>query len=77
MAIKAVKLGIGPVIADGFYYDIDIEKPLSSEDLTAIEREMENVITENLPIVRRVVSRDEAMELFSQLEDSYKLELIR
>ncbi len=73
---KAVKLGIGPVIADGFYYDVDIEKSLSSDDLTAIEREMENVITENLPIVRQVVSRAEAIELFSQLEDSYKLELI-
>lgn len=73
---KAVKLGIGPVIADGFYYDVDIEKSLSSDDLTVIEREMENVITENLPIVRQVVSRDEAIELFSQLEDSYKLELI-
>ncbi len=74
---KAVKLGIGPVIEDGFYYDIDIEKPLSSDDLAAIEAEMNKVIQENLPIKRREVSREEAMELFSQLEEPLKLELIR
>ncbi|KRE47819.1 threonine--tRNA ligase [Paenibacillus sp. Soil522] len=74
---KAVKLGIGPVIEDGFYYDIDIEKPLSSEDLAAIEAEMNKVIQENLPIKRREVSREEAVELFSQLEEPLKLELIR
>lgn len=74
---KAVKLGIGPVIEDGFYYDIDIEKPLSSEDLAAIEAEMNKVIQENLPIKRREVSREEAAELFSQLEEPLKLELIR
>jgi len=74
---KAVKLGIGPVIEDGFYYDIDIEKPLSSEDLAAIEAEMNKVIQENLPVKRREVSREEAAELFSQLEEPLKLELIR
>lgn len=74
---KAVKLGIGPVIEDGFYYDIDIEKPLSIDDLVAIEKEMENVIQENLPIIRRVVSRTEAIKTFEDLEDPLKLELIR
>ncbi|MZQ83316.1 threonine--tRNA ligase [Paenibacillus sp. 5J-6] len=74
---KAVKLGIGPVIEDGFYYDIDIEKPLSIDDLVAIEKEMENVIQENLPIIRRVVSRTEAIKTFEALEDPLKLELIR
>lgn len=72
-----VKLGIGPVIEDGFYYDIDIARPLSVEDLGAIEREMEKIIGENLPILRRVVSRSEAMELFRQLEEPLKLELLR
>lgn len=72
-----VKLGIGPVIEDGFYYDIDIARPLSVEDLGAIEREMEKIIGENLPILRRVVSRSEAMELFLQLEEPLKLELLR
>lgn len=72
-----VKLGIGPVIEDGFYYDIDIARPLSVEDLSAIEREMEKIIGENLLILRRVVSRSEAMERFRQLEEPLKLELLR
>ncbi|CAH1191493.1 Threonine--tRNA ligase 2 [Paenibacillus auburnensis] len=73
---KNVKLGIGPVIEDGFYYDIDIEQPLSSEDLAAIELEMQRIIKENLPIVRREVSREEAVALFENLEEPLKLELI-
>lgn len=74
---KAVKLGIGPVIADGFYYDIDIEKPLSIDDLARIEQAMEGIIKEDLPIVRRAVSREEAMEIFEELEEPLKLELIQ
>lgn len=74
---KAVKLGIGPVIADGFYYDIDIEKPLSIDDLARIEQEMEGIIKEDLPIVRRAVSREEATEIFEKLEEPLKLELIQ
>lgn len=74
---KTVKLGIGPVIEDGFYYDIDIEKPLSTDDLAAIEAEMSKVIQENLPITRREVSREEATALFAQEEEPLKLELIR
>jgi threonyl-tRNA synthetase len=74
---KAVKLGIGPVIEDGFYYDIDLEQPISSEELGRIEREMEQIVEENLPIVRREVSREEAERLFAELEDPLKLELLR
>ncbi|MCD1260960.1 threonine--tRNA ligase [Paenibacillus athensensis] len=74
---KAVKLGIGPVIEDGFYYDIDLETPLNPEDLTKIEKEMERIVQENLPIVRRVVSREDALTIFGELEDPLKLELIR
>ncbi|MDR0271557.1 threonine--tRNA ligase [Paenibacillus sp.] len=74
---KAVKLGIGPVIEDGFYYDIDIEKPLTTEDLGAIEKEMVKITQENLPIIRRVVSREDAIRIFEELEDPLKLELIR
>jgi threonyl-tRNA synthetase len=74
---KAVKLGIGPVIQDGFYYDIDIENPLSSDDLVEIEREMVKVAHENLRIVRREVSREYAIRVFEELEDPLKLELIR
>ncbi|EFM12604.1 threonyl-tRNA synthetase [Paenibacillus curdlanolyticus YK9] len=74
---QSVKLGIGPVIEDGFYYDIDIAKPLSSEDLVAIEYEMNHIIGENLPIVRRAVSREEAVQTFEECEEPLKLELIR
>ncbi|TFE28072.1 threonine--tRNA ligase [Cohnella luojiensis] len=72
-----VKLGIGPVIEDGFYYDIDMEQPISSEDLSLIEKEMEKIVKENLPIVRREVSRDEALRIFEEISDPLKLELIR
>lgn len=72
-----VKLGIGPVIEDGFYYDVDLEQSLSTSDLEAIEREMNKIIQENLPIHRKVVSRTQAFELFEAVQDPYKLELIR
>jgi len=74
---EAVKLGIGPVIADGFYYDIDMERSLSSEDLASIEREMEAVIRENLPIIRREASREEALALFRDQGEPYKVQLIQ
>ncbi len=72
-----VKLGIGPVIEDGFYYDIDLPVSLSVEDLPKIEAEMKKIAQENLPIVRKVVSREEAIQLFEQIGDHLKLELIR
>jgi len=72
-----VKLGVGPVIEDGFYYDMDVETPISQEDLARIEAEMEKIIKEDLPIVRRVVSRDEALKIYEETGDPYKLELIR
>jgi threonyl-tRNA synthetase len=74
---QAVKLGIGPVIEDGFYYDIDIETPLTPEDLIKIEKEMDRITHENLTISRREVSREEAIHIFTELEDPLKLELIR
>lgn len=72
-----VKLGIGPVIEDGFYYDIDMEQSLTPEDLTKIEKEMEKIVQQNLDIRRRVVSRQEALDTFTKLGDNLKLELIR
>jgi len=74
---QSIKLGIGPVIEDGFYYDIDMEQSLTPEDLTKIEKEMERIVKEDLPIRRRVVSRQEALDIFTQLDDNLKLELIR
>jgi threonyl-tRNA synthetase len=74
---KNVKLGIGPVIEDGFYYDIDMEQSLTPEDLVKIEKEMEKIVQQNLDIRRRVVSRDDALAIFTELDDNLKLELIR
>lgn len=74
---NAVKLGIGPVIEDGFYYDIDLEQSITPDDLAAIEKEMEKIVKEDLPIVRREVSREEAIRIFEQIGDPLKLELIR
>lgn len=72
-----VKLGIGPVIEDGFYYDIDLAERLTPEDLPKIEQEMSRIVKENLPIEREVVSREKAIHLFETINDPYKLELIR
>lgn len=71
-----VKLGIGPVIEDGFYYDLDMDHSLTPEDLVKIEKEMNRIIGENLPIRRREVSREEALATFTEIEDNLKLELI-
>ena len=71
-----VKLAIGPAIDNGFYYDIDMDRQLSESDLTDIEKEMKKIVKENLPLVRKEVSRDEALKLFEGLGESYKVELI-
>ncbi|WP_239254980.1 threonine--tRNA ligase [Listeria ilorinensis] len=71
-----VKLGVGPAIDTGFYYDIDTETAISEEAFPAIEKEMQAIVRENLPIIREVVSRAEAVERFEKLGDPYKLELI-
>ncbi|WP_028546068.1 threonine--tRNA ligase [Paenibacillus taiwanensis] len=71
-----VKLGIGPVIEEGFYYDIDMNISLTPEDLVKIEKEMERIVNENLPIRRRVVSREEALRIYEEIGDPLKLELI-
>lgn len=68
------KLGIGPAIADGFYYDFDLPRPLTPEDLERIERRMEEIKAAAYPFIRRVISREEARELFR--DQAYKLELI-
>ncbi|MFD1174573.1 threonine--tRNA ligase [Oceanobacillus picturae] len=71
-----VKLGIGPVIEDGFYYDVKLTKSLSHEDFKMIEKEMNSIIKENLEIKRRVLSYQEARELFEQKGESFKLEIV-
>ena len=73
---KNVKLGVGPVIDGGFYYDMDLEESLTPEDLPLIEKEMKKIINENIEIVRNEVSRDEAIQRYKEIGDEYKLELI-
>jgi len=74
---KDVKLGVGPIIENGFYYDIDMEKSLTPEDLPEIEKEMKKIINENLEIHRVEVSRDEAIRRYEEIGDELKLELIQ
>ncbi|MGG4038716.1 threonine--tRNA ligase [Heyndrickxia ginsengihumi] len=72
-----VKLGIGPVIEDGFYYDMKLEQSLNSDDLHAIEKEMERVINENFGIQRIEVSYEEAERLFEENDEPYKIEILK
>ncbi len=68
------KLGFGPAIEDGFYYDIDLPFQLTEEDLGKIEKEMHRLAAKNEPFVRKEVTKDEALELFKN--NPYKIELI-
>jgi threonyl-tRNA synthetase len=70
------KLGIGPAIADGFYYDFDVPRPFTPEDLEKIEEEMRRIIAADLAFERRELSREEALALFDGLGQTYKVELI-
>lgn len=71
-----VKLAIGPSIADGFYYDIDSETPLTADDLVKIEAEMKKIVKEALPITRFTKPRNEAIAYFKEKNEPYKVELI-
>lgn len=71
-----IKLAIGPSIANGFYYDFDVPVAFTPDDLNKIQTEMENIVKENLPIERFEVTREEALKLFKEKGETYKLELI-
>ncbi|MGM7636435.1 threonine--tRNA ligase [Bacillus sp. Hm123] len=71
-----VKLGVGPVIEGGFYYDIDLDESISAEDLPKIEKEMKKIIGENIEVVRKEVSRNEALKFYQEIGDEYKIELL-
>jgi len=73
---KGVKLGVGPAIENGFYYDIDSPEMITAEDLPLIEKEMKQIMNENIEIVRHVLSRSEAEARFKEIDDEYKLELL-
>ncbi len=70
------KLAIGPAIDEGFYYDFDIDKSFSPEDLALIEKKMSEIIKKNSPFVRKVVPKQEAIELFKKMGENYKVELL-
>ena len=70
------KLGTGPALDNGFYYDIDLEEKLTVEDLEKIEKEMKNIVSESLDIVRKEVSRNEAIEIMKSRNEDYKIEII-
>ncbi len=79
-AVKALwpeaKLGIGPSIEDGFYYDFDKKEPFSDEDLASIEDKMRQIIAGNKPFVREELSKKEALDLFAKSNEDYKIDLI-
>ena len=72
----SAKLAIGPSIADGFYYDIDFETPITADDLEKIEAETKKIIKEALPLERFTLPREEALALMKEKEEPYKVELI-
>ncbi len=70
------KLSIGPAIKDGFYYDFDFSKPFSGDDLVKIEAEMSSIIKSKISFERIEVSRAEALKIFTELNEPYKIELL-
>ncbi|MBM3329727.1 MAG: threonine--tRNA ligase [Calditrichaeota bacterium] len=71
------KLGIGPAIKDGFYYDFDFGEPISSDDLPRLEGEMQRQMEADYPIVRSEVTADQALQFFGENGQDYKIELIK
>jgi threonyl-tRNA synthetase len=72
-----VKLAIGPAIENGFYYDFDSDKTFSADDIQKIEKEMEKIVKEDLPIERFTLPREEAIKFMEDKNEPYKVELIK
>lgn len=71
------KLGIGPAIEEGFYYDIAYERPFKEEELEVLEKKIKEIIKKNISIEREELTKEEAIKLFSELKEDFKLELIQ
>ncbi len=71
------KLGIGPAIEDGFYYDFDIPTKISEDDLPKIEQKMREIIEKDYKFLRQEISKEEAIKLFKEKKETYKLELLQ
>ncbi len=74
--IPDAQVTIGPVIDNGFYYDFAYKRPFSTEDLAAIEKRMAEISAKDLPVHRRVMPRDAAVEHFKKIGEHYKAEII-
>ena len=72
-----VKLGIGPSIEDGFYYDFDKKEPFTDEDLASIEKKMQEIIARNEPFIREEITKAEALKIFKKINEDYKVALIQ
>lgn len=70
------KLGIGPAIENGFYYDFELSEPITNEDLPKIEKEMRKIIKQGLPMHQIMMSREDAQEYYKKTDQIYKLELL-
>jgi len=70
------KLGIGPAIENGFYYDFKVEKPFTEEDLNAIEQEMKKICKEDLELTKTTMEKEKAISLMKEKKEDYKIELI-
>jgi threonyl-tRNA synthetase len=79
-AVKSIypqaRIGVGPPVDHGYYYDIDLDHRLTDEDLAAIEQKMIELVRKNSPFVRRELPRDEAKKLFAGMGETYKLDII-
>lgn len=76
MLFPDAKLAIGPATEDGFYYDFDLERPLTPEDLERIEGKMKEIIRDNSLFIRKVLKKADAIDLFRNMGEPYKVELL-
>ena len=80
-AVQAIypkaQVTIGPVIEDGFYYDFAFERAFTPEDLVLFEKKMQELIQQDLPVNRKLLSREAAIDLFAQMGEQYKVEIIQ
>ena len=70
------RVGIGPTIEDGFYYDFWMDKPFTPEDLPVIEAEMRKIVAEDVPVIREDLGRDAAVARFTELDEPLKVEIV-
>ena len=70
------KLGIGPAIDEGFYYDFDVNQPFSDQDLQSIESKMKELVSADIPVLHKFLNKEETVSLFKKIDEDYKLEIL-